>query len=546
MNIRQNKSCNRPINIMGPLMIVIVILLVPATSFPDPIRFKDYFMYNRLHQCPTRGHQIPLPLSYFVPKGYYDSIPANQRLNPNGTYTDDAYVPECKKVVKAKNLNEYQFQTEEYLASTGLNIYDGSVWSIATALFGEFSETERYTQSILFESATCVFEDIKADAPCDGVISWGQCKDVNSTGKCGFCYGDGKNQDLKRENAWFFRMITDEYAVAGSVDKRCPEKKLEWTWNDYKPVLGENSWANLIGPLQTAYIQYGSAKGIPQSSTYLIIAINFVKSLEKMMIPSVKASYYAPHNTFSFDGMAEFQISTENNISLLAGLKMLLKIFQEKNIYLDMQPQIKKYISEITSYVKSAYRSDYGYFSQGGTYDFKSKKFAWVKEPYFAVDCQTWAMTVLGPQLVDQWFGEGASIKIWETTKKIGGYNYNPVDKKVEGVGFTDNLVDQVYSGEWSLGAMNMLKVFENYYNGTEAAIINGEHHHMRTALENQLVRQDSTAGKTFTGIKYTNKRYYIPFGWWANPLISTASTGWLVAYDKGFNPFYLGGSYIA
>lgn len=67
--------------------------------------------------------------------------------------------------------------------------------------------------------------------------------------------------------------------------------------------------------------------------------------------------------------------------------------------------------------------------------------------------------------------------------------------------------------------------------------------------------------GGSFPAIKYANKRfefplilpyqsctywnrYAIPFGWFANPLPSTASTSWAVFADADFNPLYLGGDW--
>jgi len=40
----------------------------------------------------------------------------------------------------------------------------------------------------------------------------------------------------------------------------------------------------------------------------------------------------------------------------------------------------------------------------------------------------------------------------------------------------------------------------------------------------------------------YANKRFFIPWGWYANPLGATSSTGWAVFYDWMYNPFELGG----
>jgi len=148
---------------------------------------------------------------------------------------------------------------------------------------------------------------------------------------------------------------------------------------------------------------------------------------------------------------------------------------------------------------------------------------------------------VISPLLIDQWFGVGASHNIWQTTKRIGGFNcIHPTTGYCDGVGFTQN-PEQVFSGEWTLGAINMLRIFASEYNNlsyqTEAKF-------MRDAIENQLIGTATIGSTPVTGVKYSNIRYYIPFGWWANPLLSVASTGWTVFADNDFNPFYLGGAY--
>jgi len=66
----------------------------------------------------------------------------------------------------------------------------------------------------------------------------------------------------------------------------------------------------------------------------------------------------------------------------------------------------------------------------------------------------------------------------------------------------------------------------------------------MRAAVESELTRKISIKGVQATAINYANKRYFIPFGWYANPLPSTASVGWAVFTDKNYNPYYFGGDY--
>jgi len=101
--------------------------------------------------------------------------------------------------------------------------------------------------------------------------------------------------------------------------------------------------------------------------------------------------------------------------------------------------------------------------------------------------------------------------------------------------------VSQVFSGEWTLGAINMLRVWANEYNDPS---FNNEAEYMLNAVKQKLGKSDQIEGHNVTGILYANKRYFIPFGWWANPVISTVSTSWTILADGQFNPFFGGGAY--
>jgi len=252
--------------------------------------------------------------------------------------------------------------------------------------------------------------------------------------------------------------------------------------------------------------------------------------------------FYAPKNTLAYgDRDAGFDISTENNISLLGGLKMLRHILSQKGIHLDKLADINNLITNIENYIKLSYDPGLGYFRQGGSYDKTTGVFNWATgDIAFAVDCQTWAMSVVSPLLIDQWYGAGTSIKVWENTKKLGGYNCQP-GGYCEGLGFTINTADHVFSGEWTLGGINMLRIFATEYNNQA---FQTEAKYMRDAIEAQLIAHETIEGTPVTGVLYANKRYWIPFGWWANKLICTVSTAWTVLVDNDYNPFYLGGAY--
>jgi len=298
----------------------------------------------------------------------------------------------------------------------------------------------------------------------------------------------------------------------------------------------------LIAPLQVAYFRYGkNIYAIPSDDQSLLMALDMLPSL--MVQKSTNgAVFYSPKNTMSGGWDHGYTVSTENNISLLAGLKMLRYILSTRGFHLDKLADINTLINAVEAYIKDSFSPQLGYFRQGGHYDINSRNFIWAEgSTIFSVDCQTWAMSVISPLLIDQWFGPGSAHKIWEVTKTLGGYSCNPATKLCKGVGYSNNQQDQVFSGEWTLGAVNMLRIFAVEYNNdayrTEALF-------MRQAIEDELIGTATIDNFPVTGVKYSNKRYYIPFGWWANPLLSTASTGWTVLADNDFNPFHWGGAY--
>jgi len=501
---------------------------------------------NRLIQCASVPTQPRLGLSYFVPPGYWGQVPANERIPAVHQGKTPVWVDACQRVVSAEEQNAYEFQTEQMLTAGGLNIYDGSLRSMALGLLDDDVEAHAFL-TLMDGGATCQFPDVRGDAVCKGVLSRGTCDDPNHTGNCGFCYGDGTPADssLPKANAWTFRMISDYWAFDGTVDARCPEKEMQWTWNDYRPVLGENSWANLLAPLQVAIIKYETVPAIPADHISILMSRKFLKALEKMFIQGVGGVYYAPKNTLAYGNYdMGYEVSVENNISLLAGLNALRYIFSTKNIHLDQLGNINMWITGIETFIKNSYTPALGYFRQGGVYDPTTKVFTWATGPNaFAVDCQTWCMTVVSPLLIDQWFGAGAAVNIWNKTKELGGFNYQPATSKADGLGFTINAADQVLSGEWTLGGVNMLHVFANYYPGDASKYILEASHMLNTVVD-KLSSTVNINGVVCQGVEYANKRYWIPFGWWANPLPSIASTAWTVMVEHGFNPFHLGGAY--
>jgi len=394
-----------------------------------------------------------------------------------------------------------------------------------------------YQTGITLGGSTCQFKDVRGDAPCVGVIVEGQCSDPNQAGVCGFCYGADKSEPFT--NAWTFRSLSDYWALDGTVDQRCPSLGHPWTWNDYRPILGENSWANILGPLQVALITFGTVQAIPPDDLCFKIALNFVDSLPNMVEPTSGGLWYSPKNTLESDPTVDlgFNLSIENNVSLFSGLSALLHILQVKNIFTNYIPIIQNLIAGIERFVRAAYDPSKGYFRQGGTV--VNGQYQWNTE--FAVDCQTWTMSRFGPKRIDQWYGAGTARAIWNITKKIGGYHYTDWSGEIDGLGFSDNSEDQAFSGEWTAGGINMLRIFAIELKDSS---FDKEADNMRQQIEFKLTEDQNINGVDCRAIKYCNKRYWIPFGWWANPLDCVASVAWAVFLDSNWNPLYLGGAY--
>lgn len=137
-------------------------LVVLVSADYDPHRFKNFLLQNRMKQCETNpyvprvtqpnydSNQPRLPLSYYTPTGYFDSIPENQRylfqfdlcsifrIPPSGGAKEAERVPACNdQMIQPPALDKYTFETERWITTIGLNIYDGATWSMALALLGE-------------------------------------------------------------------------------------------------------------------------------------------------------------------------------------------------------------------------------------------------------------------------------------------------------------------------------------------------------------------------------------------------------------------------
>eukprot|EP00994_Dinema_validum_P008914 NODE_845_length_1302_cov_371.308859_g36_i5.p1 GENE.NODE_845_length_1302_cov_371.308859_g36_i5~~NODE_845_length_1302_cov_371.308859_g36_i5.p1 ORF type:complete len:226 (+),score=42.85 NODE_845_length_1302_cov_371.308859_g36_i5:608-1285(+) len=169
-----------------------------------------------------------------------------------------------------------------------------------------------------------------------------------------------------------------------------------------------------------------------------------------------------------------------------------------------------------------------------------------------AVDCQTWGMTVLGVDRVDK-YGEGMAMKIWKGTKKYAGYykNGNATNGgTLAGVGYTslhDNSTavpnNQIWSAEWTFGAINMCQVLSQQYQAKGQNAYADELMSDAQSMWNEVTKPWPEGLQFSDGsFVYANKRFFIPWGWYANPIGATCSTAWAVMQERNYNPFVFGG----
>jgi hypothetical protein len=375
------------------------------------------------------------------------------------------------------------------------------------------------------------------------------------------------------------------------------------SWSDWKPITGENAWAFLIGPLQAAYIHYViflNERFVPFGELAIQNALDVLPTFAAMQ-STVGGVYYAPAGTVGNEGevpVEPHEVSVENNFSLYAGLQILRFTLHatlegdaslaagEKNRIKDALQVIETMIGggtiekgRSTKGLLSFFRNDSwrdGSFVQGGLANDPRQNRDWVPATQTkAVDVQTWGIAALGSKQIDQWFGYGAAFKMWEALKTWGAYG---VGRDLWGVGYSDkdgNGIDEsgvyrqgVLSGEWTAGAINAVRNMIRYY-GTEpptssrydvakkyAASLKQDEIAMLNAIS--ALRIDRYAATDFPGkpadyaklisIKtkpylYASRRHHIPFGWYANPLPSTASTAWAIMVGDNFDPFGFGGT---
>jgi len=391
---------------------------------------------------------------------------------------------------------------ERLIINDGLSTYEAAVWQAALVMAGgrdNFEAVDRYTD--MLDSG-----------------SFGQMQEIRAW-KTPYRY---QGRRLTKRDGFFFRFISPRYfqtdPLTGEVVKPGYPEFDNIHWVDWLPILGENAWV-IIGLLQTAYAK-GQSKA-DQDSKEVKLALSLFPAI-KALRTKVGGVLFSPSGAWNKDPGV---ISTENNISLYAALEMLYAVTKDPQ-YLEIACGIKNFFKN-----HCFDKKDHKIY-QGGIY--KAGKFFPDKRK-FALDCQTWAILALSPARIDGWYGPGEAYKIWKSAKKHAGY-YE--DGRLCGVGFVDG--HEIQSAEWTWGAIGAVNELALYYQKTRpdwAGECLADSLSMLKGLE-KLKHTDKDGHQSYL---YANKRYYIPWGWWANPIPNLVSTAWAYLIQNGYNPFKLG-----
>jgi len=265
------------------------------------------------------------------------------------------------------------------------------------------------------------------------------------------------------------------------------------------------------------------------------------------------------------DDAEQTNVSNENNFSAYASLKAFLFIMT--NFYTSGDPDLD-YALKITQKALDGLENWFKtnllpveiagetVISQGGHVTFDGTYKPQGGDQAFAVDCQTWGLLVYGQKKFDAAYsGKTTAYAVWQAAKKLAGYY---IGSDIAGVGYTvpkDNTTSnhEVWSGEWTWGAIFMTHKLSKEYRAAGrndwADSLMADSLSMVKYMSQQVNPGPDGVWSPGGGLMqsdgsylYANKRFFIPWGWYANPLGATSSTGWAVFYDWMYNPFELGG----
>lgn len=434
-------------------------------------------------------------------------------------------------------------QTERVNIHDGSNVYDAATWQIAVML-GEvrhgFARARNLDAWQLVSNQNLLLSaGYSGNAP-HPVAGANRATTVAQR----FTYNGSTITDAHA--AYAFRMLArrwladDPLAVAPyealiqteglpAHDRTYARGRVSWT--DWKAFTGENAWAFLIGPLQSAYIHHVMGRGsthVPFNEVAVQSALKVLPTFVAMQ-SGIGAVYYAPGGTVRNQGEAlvdRHEVAVENNASLYAGLNILQYLLQQQQTHGSRLGHgdaeiIRRALRDIHVMIHGGRHADGsrtdgllaflrqrawidGEFVQGGIAGKPQASSDWVPTRHpRAVDANTWTISAVGAMLCNQ-------IAFYQSVTDAAQ------------VATARQFVSSLQQDEAAmLRAVQQLR-YDNYLR----ADFGGRPAHYR-----QLVPQMNQP------YLYADRRYLVPFGWYANPLPSTCATAWMVMLADRFDP---------
>jgi len=280
--------------------------------------------------------------------------------------------------------------------------------------------------------------------------------------------------------------------------------------------------------------------------------------------------YHCPLGTKMYppDPSEQTNVSNENNFSAYAALKAFLFILNTWYTSGDTDIDYAKTVAQ------KAFDGLEKWFaanllpnpiagervvSQGGQVSFDGTYKPQDGDQAFAVDCQTWGILVYGQKKFDaNYGGTTTAYEVWQATKRLAGFY---IGSDIAGVGYTTPKINTtaphtIWSGEWTWGAVFMTHKLSMEYRmagqGAWADSLMADSLSMVKYMTQKAKVGDDGVWVSGGGLVqedgsylYANTRFFIPWGWYANPIGATSSTGWAVFYDWQYDPFQLGGGTV-
>lgn len=402
----------------------------------------------------------------------------------------------------------------------------------------------------------------------------------------------------KGPGAFFYRMIGPKYTMVDPMTGAYGNAwKYPWpnydsttTWNtfgiihfnDWKPITGENVWAAILGPLQALGLQTNNNLTNSTCGNYFVkpsvwcdwktydttpppvqLAVSILPALLALQSDS-GTLFHCPWGAKIFppDSDEGANVSNENNFSAYASIRILLDILTNytkgssdemlvwalQSVTLLKKGLDKWFNAPSILSPKGQLPNGWQVIPQGGHYN-SSGYFPVAIDTTggLAIDCQTWGMTVMGRERLDSTYGMGFAYKVWQTAKKYAGYYKG---QTLCGVGYTDLAstngssipVNTIWSAEWTFGAINMAQVLSQSYQDAGQAEMAQDLLNDAQSMYNQVTLLWPQGLRFPDGsYVYANKRFFIPWGWFSNPVSALCSTAWSVLQAQNCDPFAWG-----